>query len=175
MMSERDVRRIEVLTEVLSGQRTIASAAILLSVSTRQVNRLLHKFREDGAGALIHKGRGQASNHRLAPDLRTHALELIKTKYADFGPTLAVEILLDKHALKVGRETLRTWMVEDGIWLSRKQRRSFHQPRLRRECVGELVQIDGSDHRWFENRADPFCASSYASVSSLLTDIWCSG
>jgi transposase len=155
MMSERDVRRIEVLTEVLSGQRTIASAAILLSVSTRQVNRLLHKFREDGAGALIHKGRGQASNHRLAPDLRTHALELIKTKYADFGPTLAVEILLDKHALKVGRETLRTWMVEDGIWLSRKQRRSFHQPRLRRECVGELVQIDGSDHRWFENRAEP--------------------
>jgi transposase len=155
MMNERDLRRIEVLTEVLSGQRTIASAAVLLSVSGRQINRLLRKFREDGGAALIHKGRGQASNHRLSPDLRAHALELIRSRYADFGPTLAVEILLDKHALKVGRETLRTWMVADGLWLSRKQRRSFHQPRLRRESYGELIQIDGSDHRWFEQRGEP--------------------
>jgi transposase len=155
MMSERDLRRIEVLTEVLSGQRTIASAAVLLSVSVRQINRLLRKFREDGDAALIHKGRGQASNHRLSPDLRSHALELIRSRYADFGPTLAVEILFDKHALKVGRETLRTWMVADGLWLSRKQRRSFHQPRLRRESYGELIQIDGSDHRWFEQRGEP--------------------
>jgi transposase len=155
MMSEREVRRIEVLTEVLLNQRTIASAAVLLSVSERQINRLLRKFREDGGAALIHKGRGQASNHRLSPDLRAHALELIRSKYADFGPTLAVEIPLDKHALKVGRETLRTGMVEDGIWLSRKQRRSFHQPRLRRESYGELIQIDGSDHRWFEQRGEP--------------------
>ena len=155
MMNERDLRRIEVLTEVISGRRTIASAAVLLSVSGRQINRLLRKFREDGGAALIHKGRGQASNHRLSPDLRTHALELIRSRYADFGPTLAVEILLDKHALKVGRETLRTWMVADGLWLSRKQRRSFHQPRLRRESYGELIQIDGSDHRWFEQRGEP--------------------
>jgi len=66
--------------------------------------------------------------------------------------SLATEVLFDKHAIKVGRETLRTWIVEDSLWLSRKQRRSFHQPRLRRESYGELIQIDGSDHRWFENR-----------------------
>ena len=113
------------------------------------------RFREDGGGALIHKDRGQASNRRLTPGVREYALELVRTRYADFGPTLAIEVLLDKHGLKVGRETLRTWMVEDGLWLSRKQRRSFHQPRLRRENYGELVQIDGSDHRWFEQRGEP--------------------
>ena len=153
-MSERDVRRIEILTEVLSGRRTVGSAAIVLAISPRQVHRLLIRFRDDGGGALIHKGRGQASNHRLNPGVREYALELVRTRYADFGPTLAIEVLLDKHAIKVGRETLRTWMVEEGLWLSRKQRRSFHQPRLRRESYGELVQIDGSDHRWFEDRGE---------------------
>src|ERR1700738_1748682 len=127
-----------------------------LPVSNLGRNRLLIRFRDDGGGALIHKGRGQASNHRLSQGIREYALELIKTRYADFGPTLAIEILLDKHAIKVGRETLRTWMLEEGLWLSRNQRRSFHQPRLRRESYGELIQIDGSDHRWFEQRGDRY-------------------
>src|SRR5271167_2285408 len=153
-MSERDVRRMEVLAEVLSGRRTVASAAIVLAVGVRQIHRLLIRFREDGGGALIHKSRGQPSNRSLSPGIREYALELVRTKYADFGPTLAIEVLLDKHAIRVGRETLRTWMVEDGLWLSRKQRKSFHQPRLRRESYGELIQIDGSDHRWFEDRGD---------------------
>src|ERR1700688_4562479 len=151
LMSERDVRRIEVLTEVLSGRRTVASAAVVLAITARQVNRLLIRFREDGGGGLIHRGRGQSSNHRLTPEIHAYALELVRTRYADFGPTLAIEVLL----AKVGRETLRTWMVEDGLWLSRKQRRSFHQPRLRREAYGELIQIDGSEHRWFEDRGAP--------------------
>src|SRR5260370_28852472 len=84
-----------------------------------------------------------------------YAVELVRSRYADFGATLATEMLLEKHAITVGRETLRRWMVADGLWLSRKQRRSFHQPRLRRESYGELVQIHGSDHRWFEGRGEP--------------------
>ena len=76
----------------------------------------------------------------------------MRLRYTDFGPSLAAEMLLTKDGVKVSRETLRKWMVEDGLWLSRKQRRSFHQPRLRRESYGELIQIDGSDHRWFEER-----------------------
>jgi hypothetical protein len=155
MMSERDVRRIEVLTEVLSGRRTVASAAVVLAITARQVNRLLIRFREDGGGGLIHKGRGQSSNHSMCDGIRRYVLELVKAKYADFGPTLATEVLLAKHDIKIGRETLRTWMLEEGLWLSRKQRRSFHQPRLRRESYGELIQIDGSDHRWFEQRGEP--------------------
>jgi hypothetical protein len=82
-------------------------------------------------------------------------VELVRTHYADFGPTLATEFLAERHGIRLGRETLRRWMTAEGIWLSRKQRRSFHQPRLRREHYGELIQIDGSEHRWFEDRGEP--------------------
>jgi hypothetical protein len=90
----------------------------------------------------------------LLEGLREYAIELVRSNYADFGPSLAAEMLLTKHDVKISRETLRKWMMGDGLWLSRKQRHSFHQPRLRREAFGELIQIDGSDHRWFENRGD---------------------
>src|SRR5277367_285185 len=82
-------------------------------------------------------------------------MAIVRSKYADFGPTLASEMLLEKDEFKISRETLRKWMIEEGLWLSRKQRRSFHQPRLRRESYGELIQIDGSEHRWFEDRGAP--------------------
>ena len=112
-------------------------------------------YRQDGASAIRHKARGTPPNNRIHKAKRDYALSLIKENYPDFGPTLAAEMLAEHHVFKVSRETARKWMVEDGIWLSRKQRRTFHQPRLRRECFGELIQIDGSEHRWFEDRGDP--------------------
>ena len=154
-MSERDLQRIEVLGEVLRGQRTITSAATVLALSARQVHRLLRRYREHGAGGLTHRARGRRANNRIKDAVREHAIELVRTNYPDFGPTLAAEVLAAKHDLVVSRETLRTWMTTAGLWLSRRQRRHFHQPRPRRECLGELVQIDGSEHRWFEGRADP--------------------
>src|ERR1700733_10186227 len=154
-MSERDLKRIEVLSDVRTGRRTVAAAAAVLAVSERQTYRLLARYERDGGSGLIHKARGRTSNRSRNEGIRKYAVELVKTKYADFGPTLATEVLLDKHELRVGRETLRRWMLEEGLWLSRKQRRTFHQPRLRRESYGELVQIDGSDHRWFEQRGEP--------------------
>src|SRR3954470_297327 len=154
-MSERDLQRIEVLGEVLRGQRTITSAATVLALSARQVHRLLRRYREYGAGGLTHRARGRRGNNRIKDAVREHAIELVRTNYPDFGPTLAAEVLAEKHDLVVSRETLRTWMTTAGLWSSRRQRRHFHQPRLRRECLGELVQIDGSEHRWFEGRADP--------------------
>jgi len=154
-MSERDLKRIEVLSEVLAGRRTVASAATVLGVSVRQAQRLLIRYRDGGGGSLIHKARGRPSNYQQSNGMREYAVALVRESYRDFGPTLASEILLEKHGLQVSRETLRKWMIEDGLWLSRKQRRSFHQPRLRRECYGELIQIDGSEHRWFEDRGAP--------------------
>jgi transposase len=154
-MSERDLQRVEVLTEVLGGRRTAASAASVLELSERQVWRLLRRYRTGGARALAHQARGRASNNRLGAGLRERALELVRAHYRDFGPTLAAEMLAEKHGLAVSRETLRHWMVEAGLWLSRRQRRQFHPPRLRRERCGELIQIDGSEHRWFEDRGDP--------------------
>jgi hypothetical protein len=155
MMSERDLNRIEVLAQVDDRRLTVENAASLLDMTRRQVFRLLKRYRSDGASSIRHRSRGKVPNNQIHKAKRDYVLALVKENYADFGPTLAAEMLAEHHGFKVSRETLRKWMLEDGIWLSRKQRRTFHQPRLRRECFGELIQIDGSDHRWFEDRADP--------------------
>jgi hypothetical protein len=164
-MSKQDSKRIEVLTEVLAGQRTTVSAASFLNISVRQTQRLLKRYQDGGGAALIQKARGRTASNQINVGVRDYALvnvgvrdyalELVRQNYRDFGPTLAAEALRERHGLEVSRETLRKWMVEFGLWLSRKQRRSFHQPRLRRQHHGELIQIDGSDHRWFEGRAAP--------------------
>ena len=154
-MSKRDIQRIEVLSEVVSGRRAIGAAAAVLSVTPRHARRLLRRLQAGGGAALAHKARGRPSNNRIAAGVRDYALALVRERYADFGPTLAAEALAQRHGLAVSRETLRAWMVAAGLWLSRKQRRRFHQPRLRRESLGELVQVDGSEHRWFEGRGDP--------------------
>ena len=154
-MSERDLQRIEILSKVVGGRMTLVSAAHVLDLSTRQVRRLLERIRTDGAASIRHKAIGQPSNNRISDGVRDYAMTLVRERYADFGPTLAAEKLAERDGLRVSRETLRGWMVDAGLWLSRKQRRTFHQPRLRREAYGELVQIDGSEHRWFGDRGPP--------------------
>jgi len=131
-MSGRELQRMEVLSEVLARRRTEISAAAILGLSTRQRRRLLTAYRDGGGGALIHKARGRTSNNRLIPGIREYVIELVRSRYADFGPSLAAEVLFEKDGVKVSRETLHRWMVEDGLWLSRKPRRSFHQPRLQK-------------------------------------------
>ena len=155
-MSERDLNRVEVLSQVSQGRMSAVTAAHVLGLSRRQIHRLLKRFQANGPAAIRHKARGRVSNNRIDPAVRDFAVTLVRESYADFGPTLATEKLEEEHGLKVSRETLRTWMKDAGIWLSRKQRRTFHQPRLRRECFGELIQVDGSDHHWFEDRG-PAC------------------
>ena len=155
VMSERDLQRIEVLSKVIDGRMTLMSAAHVLALSERQVRRLLERIRTGGAASIRHKAIGRPSNNRINDGLRDYALTLIRERYWDFGPTLAAEKLAELDGLTVSRETLRQWMTAAGIWRSRQQRRSFHQPRLRREAYGELVQIDGSEHRWFEDRGPP--------------------
>ena len=154
-MSKRDLQRIEVLTEVLAGRRTTESAAGVLGVSLRQTQRLLARYQDGGGASLIHRSRGRTASNRLSDGVRDYVVELVRQNYRDFGPTLAAEALLERHGVEVSRETVRKWMAEAGLWLSRKQRNTFHQPRLRRESYGELVQIDGSEHRWFEHRGEP--------------------
>jgi hypothetical protein len=116
------------------------------------MRRICRRFAQEGAAGLGSKRRGQ-SNRRLPVELRKEALALVRARYADFGPTLAQEKLLEQHDIRVAPETLRQWMIDDGIWLTRRQRKKrIQQPRHRRDCYGELVQIDGSDHHWFEDR-----------------------
>ena len=97
----------------------------MLQLTVRQVGRLLLRYRDVGGGGLIHKARGKPSNRRASEGLREYALELVRTQYRDFGPTLAIEALYERHGIKVGRETLPTWMLKAGLWASRKQRKTF--------------------------------------------------
>ncbi|CCV16589.1 hypothetical protein MESS4_p40107 [Mesorhizobium sp. STM 4661] len=120
LMSERELQRIEVLSKVLERRMTVVSAAHVLDMTTRQVQRLLKAFRAEGAAALRHKARGRPSNHRYVAGIGELAVQLVREHYLDFGPTLAAEKLEANHGLVVSRETLRKWMAEAGIWLSRK-------------------------------------------------------
>ena len=121
LMSERGSTWIEVLSGVVAGRMSTSEAASVLCLSDRQVQRLLRTFREDGAVALRHKARGRPSNNRRLEGLRDLALAIVRERYADFGPTLAAEKLAERDGVKVSRETLRKWMVEDGLWLSRER------------------------------------------------------
>ena len=143
-MSERELRRAEVLASVFAGRLTMTAAAGLMGITRRQAHRLARQFADHGAAGLRHRARGRPSNRELEPHVRELAMAYVTENYRDFGPTLACQMLLERHDLRVSRETLRKWMCEDGLWLSRKQRRQLHQPRLRRDHFGELVQIDGS-------------------------------
>jgi len=154
-MSKREFDRLSVLLGVQSGRLRIADACTLIGLERRQVFRLLRGLKEDGAVSLVSKRRGKPSNNRLPAETRDLALSLVRERYRDFGPTLAAEKLA-QHGCVVSRETLRGWMIEAGLWIDRRHRlASPHQPRRRRECLGELVQIDGSEHAWFEGRGGP--------------------
>src|ERR1700687_2034335 len=155
-MSKQEFGRLDVLLQVQSGRLRVADACELIGLHRRQVFRLLRGLKQDGAASLLSKPRGKPRNHRLSAEVRPLALSIVRERYADFGPTLAAEKLAEHHGCSVSRETLRGWMIAAGLWQHRGHRLpSPHQPRRRRDCLGELVQIDGSEHAWFEDRAAP--------------------
>jgi len=151
-----ELERAEIIAASVRGEITAVIAAKRLGLTTRQVRRLQKRFEQEGPSGMISRQRGKPSNNRLAPEVGQKALELVRAHYADFGPTLACEQLRERHQLELSKETLRNLMIEAGLWIPNAARRSrLYQPRERRPCVGELVQIDGSRHHWFEKRADP--------------------
>jgi transposase len=156
-MSHQELDRLQILQRVAERRMTQTPAAQALGLSYRQVKRLVANFRRHGAAGLVSRKRGQRSNRRLPSVYTDHILALVREHYADFGPTLAREKLLGRHALVIGRETLRGLMRNAGLWRTRAARRkAIQQPRARRQYFGELIQIDGSEHRWFEDRG-PYC------------------
>src|SRR4051795_10148501 len=121
-MSNQEFSRLDVLLRVQSGRLRIADACTLIGLHRRQIFRLLRNLKRDGATSLLSKRRGKASNHRLPAEVRTLALSIVRERYADFGPTLAVEKLAELHGCSVSRETLRGWMIADGLWVDRRHR-----------------------------------------------------
>jgi len=137
---------------------TQKEATRILGISIRQVKRLWRAYRKTGAKGLVSRRRGKPSNNRLEAGITQQALDLIKEKYEDFGPTLVHKKLSEVHKLPISRESVRRIMIEEGLWKPRRAKNPIaHQMRERRACLGELIQIDGSDHEWFEGR-EPRCS-----------------
>jgi transposase len=156
-MSTEELSRLEIMQRLQDKRLTQNEAAAMMGISPRQVKRLYRAFKTDGPSALISHRRGKPSNHQLDPDLIQQARDLIYEHYQDFGPTLAHEKLTEIHHLDLSRETVRRILIEEGLWKPRRvSKPPVHQMRERRACFGELVQIDGSDHAWFEDRG-PRC------------------
>ena len=156
-MTMCEVDRLRTIQSLVDGLLMTWQAAERLHLSRRQVERLVLRYRSQGAAGLLSRHRGHPSNYQLADGVAERALNLIRGCYADFGPTLACEKLRECHGITLSKETVRHLMTEAGLWIPRRQRPpKVYQPRSRRACLGELIQIDGSDHRWFEQRA-PAC------------------
>jgi transposase len=157
VMSMAELNRLEVIKKVIERRMTQRLASEALGLGIRQVQRLVVAYKNQGPAGLASGKRGRPSNRRYTDEFRSKVLSIVREKYWDFGPTLAREKLLELHDISIGLETLRLWMIDDKIWITRQaQKRRPHQPRHRRECFGELVQIDGSPHDWFESRG-PKC------------------
>jgi len=165
-LSERELRRGEVIARVISGELTSVDGSELLDLSTRQVKRLAKRYRAGGVGALLHRNFGRPSN-RAHPALdRRRVLELIGREYGGsaapgpgqrFGPTLVAEHLLEDHAIEIPVSTLTDWMRSSGLWTRRRKRRPHRRRRERKAHFGELVQLDGSFHDWLEGRGPVGC------------------
>jgi len=161
-MSARELTRVEVLSRVKAGTLSLGSAATLLAVSYRQAKRLAHRYRAEGAKGLKHRSAGGPSNHARPLAERERALALVRAKYGGsvalrFGPTLAAEHLASEDGITVHHDTLRRWMLATGLWSRARKRSPHRQRRERKPHFGELVQLDGSFHGWYEARAPRGC------------------
>lgn len=153
-MSGKERDRLRVMAALRERRLRQVEAARRLRLSVRQVRRILARYRAEGDAGLVHRARGRPSNRRLPEGLRRRVMAQVARAYRDFGPTLAAEKLSERDGLGVSRETLRQWMVAEGLWKPRRPARQVHLWRPRRSSFGELVQMDTSEHAWFEGRGE---------------------
>ena len=156
VMSTKELRRVHLVHQVMEGKLSQGKASEWIGLTDRQMRRLLKRVRKEGDRGLIHRARGRPSNRRFAETIKARALGLYARRYADFGPTLAAEKLAEREGITLSDETLRLWLLERGIDHFRRRKRPHRQWRERRAHPGELVQLDGSHHDWFEGRG-PRC------------------
>lgn len=173
-MSTRELRRVEVLGRVKAGAVALTDAATLLGLSYRQVKRVWRRFKRGGPRALGHRAAGRRSNHRRPSALRRRVLALIREKYGGevttrFGPTLAAEHLASEDGIAIDHETLRRWMLAAGVWSRQRRRTPYRQRRDRKAHFGELVQLDGSFHAWYEARGPQRCLLTMVDDATSLT------
>ncbi len=154
MVRQRELKRLHVIRKVIEGTLTQREAADLVSLTERQIRRIVKRIREEGDEGIRHKSRGRPS-HRKLP-FKQRIAELYRKRYPDFGPTLFAEKLQEREGIAVSRETVRAWLLEDGLWQKHRKRKAHRQWRERKNHFGEMLQMDGSHHDWFEGRG-PKC------------------
>jgi len=155
-MSRRETKRLHIIHQALDKRITQKKAAELVNLSSRQLRRMMKRVREEGDDGISHRSRGKTSKRRVPIKIKEKALKLFREKYYDFGPTFASEKLLDVHAIKISKETLRLWLNKENIPYEKRKGRKHRQWRERKHHFGEMVQMDGSHHAWFEDRG-PEC------------------
>jgi hypothetical protein len=160
-MKTRDAERLRIVQKVIEKDLTQVEAGSRIDLQERQIRRLVRRVRAEGPGGIIHRSRGRVSSRKLVEAVKAKILGLIRRRYPDFGPTLAAETMEEKGEAKVSRETLRKWMIEDGLWQVRRKKRVVHPWRERKAHVGEMAQMDGSHHDWLEERGPKMVLMSY--------------
>ena len=155
----QEANRLKIIQDVIDGRMKTSRAAEHLGISPRQCRRLIARYRDEGPLGVTNRRTGQPSNNQLPAGMAEYALSIIQKHYSDFGPTLACEKLNEVHGVYLSKETVRKLMIQSSLWIPRRQRApKIQQPRYRRPCIGELIQIDGCEHDWFEARG-PKCTA----------------
>lgn len=160
-LNKREIDRLMILSQMEKNQVTIQEASALLEISIRQTYRILKKIRAEGAKGIIHKLRGRESNRGYPKELKRKIIKIYRKQYWDYGPTLYAEMLTENHNISLNRETVRRWLRENAITTSLRKKRPHRRKRERRSCYGELVQLDGSYHDWFEGRGAECCLINF--------------
>ncbi len=161
-----ELKRLHVIQKVLEGIIKQVEAAEVLSVSGRQIRRIVKRVRTEGDRGIIHRSRGRPSNRRISDKTKERVIKLYRTQYKGFGPTLASEKLLERNRIGISDETLRKWLIEVGDWRKTRRRREHRQWRERKHHFGEMVQMDGSHHDWFEGRGSGCVLMGYIDDAS---------
>jgi len=160
IMSKKEIARISTITKILNREMKQTDAAKLLNITARQINRIVQEARKSSIiDAILHKNRGKVSKRKITEILEKNITELYTTKYYDFGPTFFMEKLFENHNINLSHETVRNILIKNDLWKTRKYfQKTCHIWRERKAHFGELIQFDGSHHRWLENRLDQeFC------------------
>jgi transposase len=161
IMSQRDLRRLHIIRQVIEKQLSRQEAARILGLCKKQIGRIVKRVKEEGDGGICHRSRGRASTRSKPQAMKERALLLYQEKYSGDGPTFASEKLADRHRIPISDETLRLWLIAASIPYPRRRKRPHRQWRERKHYRGEMVQMDGSHHDWFEGRRAPCVLMGY--------------
>jgi len=165
-MRSIELKRLHLVKKILEKELKQVEASRVLRLSTRQIRRIVKRVKNEGEEGIVHKSRGRPSNRKITDKIRTKVINLYEKNYKGFGPTLASEMLFERDKIEINDETLRLWLIAEGKWEKRRGKRKHRQWRPRKEHFGEMVQMDGSHHDWFEGRGEKCVLMGYIDDAS---------